>query len=171
MRLTAIPLTGFLALAACAAPDPWAGTSPLRADPAGLLAAVDLPPGLVIAQDGARLAMEGTRTDTGDRVSEMFLMEPVLVADRTAYRVAEADLDRVRQLQAQLDAWETDAPDATEGSIRVSIAACRAGAGPSEDARVTVWLRTDADAPLAPVARNVSVSDGLEVLPPGEACP
>jgi hypothetical protein len=161
MRLSII--SALLALAACAATDPWQGISPLDTDPDGLRAAIDLPPGLAVPENGVTLRMEARRDELDAELSGVFALIPGTEAERDIFRVADADLPAVRALQARIREWETTAPDETSGSYAISVAACPIGDGPGADAVMTVWITPGNGAPLTPVAQNVAVESAIGI--------
>jgi hypothetical protein len=150
-----------LAVTACGAADPWAGTSPLDADPAGLRAAVELPDGVAVPDSGAQLRMMASRADLGEAVEGVFALTSASHGTREVFRVADADIAEARRLQAQIRGWEQSAPEATSGTYSVSLAACRIGTGPAPDATISVWMSPVADAPLVPLGQDVPVSEAL----------
>jgi hypothetical protein len=160
MRISVI--SALCALAACGAVDPWAGRSPLETDPAGLRAAVALPEGVDVPAGGARLTIEASRRDLGETLGGEFALVRMSDGTRDVFRVADADVDEARALQARIRSWETTAPDETTGSITVSLAACRVGDGPAEDAVMTVWISPGPGLPLIPLARDMPIGDALD---------
>lgn len=159
MRFSAI-LVG-LCLAGCSTTNPFADVSPLETDPAGLRAAVDLPPGLAVPPGGATLRLQATRADLGEATGGSFPLVATPQGTRDIYRVDEDDLDAVRELQTRIRTWQAIAPDATSGSLSVTMAACREGSGPSDDAVMTVWLSPAVGVPLTPLAVDVPVAEAM----------
>ncbi|MFK7834989.1 MAG: hypothetical protein AB8B60_02105 [Sulfitobacter sp.] len=127
--------------------------SPLEADPAGFAVAMTLPEGVDIAPRSARLMFTVARTDTGEMRDGVFVLERTN-ADQAIYRIAPQDLPALRELQGIARDWRAEDENATNGSISVTLAPCRIGAGPTEDARASVAIRTDEDGPFLPLVRN-----------------
>ncbi|MEM6409857.1 MAG: hypothetical protein AAF700_15770 [Pseudomonadota bacterium] len=158
-------------LTACAAPDPWDTVDPLRADPAGLTLAADLPLGLGVAENGATLTLRATRSDTGDSLAGAYILAQVPAGNLIAFRVAEADLDALRGLQREIAAWESAAPDATTGTFSIGVSTCAIDGGPDPDSVVSIWASAAATAPLRPIAEDVPVSDWMAAQPADASCP
>ncbi len=131
--------------------------SPLEADPADFAVAITLPDGLGITPNSAQLAMEVSRTDTGESRSDVFILER-LQGDPVIYQIAPDDHADLRALQAISLQWQEENDDATSGSIGVTLAPCKIGNGPAADARVSVAIRTAQDGAFLPLIRNGPVS-------------
>jgi hypothetical protein len=122
-----------------------------------------MPDGADIAQNGATFVLSMSRSDTGEERAGTFTLERRESSDgRSRIRIDPADLDAVRSLQATANAWETEDPVASSGSLTVGVIACSVGNGPADDANFSVWIRTVADGPFMPLIRNASVSDVLD---------
>lgn len=137
---------------------------PLSADPAGFTVVMDLPEGLGLT-DNNWLSLTAKRGE--EAVSDTFQ----IVQDGAAWRIDPARVDTLRSLQSTIRSWEAEDPDATSGSLSISVEGCRIGAGPADDATLTIYLRTEPGAPLRPLLRNASIDDilkstGLNALPP-----
>lgn len=174
-----------LALSACGAVDlstvaRLSALSPVEADPAGFAAALALPDGLDLRPGGATLRLGATRADTGQETGSTYVLERTDLdgadgvaapegANLSLYRVAPADLDRLRAQQATIRDWKADFPGTT-GSLTIALDGCREGSGPAEDAVGAVYLRTEPDAPFltlvrpSPLAR-VFDRDDISTLP------
>ncbi len=167
MRFTSIFAT--LALAGCASVNPGnmlalSQLSPLTADPTGIRAAVDLPMGVTIPADGAVLTFAAERSDTGQRDSGEFVLERLETAQGLLlFRLDPKDRADYILLRDKFNDWETDAPKATNGTFSIAVAACKTGSGPEPDATFSVYVATDAEAPLAAVIEDAPISDALEV--------
>lgn len=142
--------------------------SPAEVDPAAIEVAILLPAGLQPQPQTAVLSLAARRTDTGEVAAlDVILAERTIALagvevqpDETvfAYRVAEADVARVRVQQAQINAWEAAAPEATEGSLSVGLGACRVGNGPVRDAAGAVYIRMAEGAPMMPLVRRAPIA-------------
>ncbi len=158
--------------------------SPAEADPAGLSVAVVSPAGLRPVPGSGRLILTARRTDSGVQdEADMILAETAGDAASlgtaegervTYYRLAEADVPRMRALQDKLALWKAEAPDATEGSLSVGMGACAEGRGPAPDAAGSVFVRMQADGgwlPLierAPLASLIGAERLAAIGPCGE---
>jgi len=146
--------------------------SPLTADPAGFVVALDLPDGVAVAPGSAHLILSARQTDTGEAATGQFTLEAgQTAAGQDTLRVAEKDLSSLRALQARINAWEDADPDATQGSLSVTLAGCRVGEGPDPDATLSIALQPDKDAPFLPLVRNAPLSDALKLAETGPLPP
>ena len=159
MRLT---ILAALMLSACTSIVPSTimqlnGLSPTTADPAGFEIAVDLPDGLDIRPGTARLTFAVARSDTGAAQTGTFVLER-REGSVTSFRVAPDDLSALRALQATARAWKAENPNATSGSLGLNVSPCKRGAGPANDARVSVAIRMEQDGAFLPLVRNGPIS-------------
>ncbi len=153
--------------------------SPAEADPAGLSVAVVSTAGLRPVPGSGRLILMARRTDTGVQdVADLILTEMEIDTEAagafgvaegervTRYRLADADVGRMRALQGKLAAWKTEAPDATEGSLSVGVGACAEGGGPVPDAAGSVFVRVRADGGWLPLIEKAPLASliGAETL-------
>lgn len=127
------------------------GLSPLEADPAGFVIKLDLPDGVEVAPGSAQLALLAERSDTGQALADTFVLAETQIEEEKLYRVADQDLAELRDLQARINAWETENADATTGSLSVSLTGCAVMAGPADDATVSVALRLEENQPFLPL--------------------
>lgn len=161
-------LTATLAVAGCTSLVPGtlrdlAGTSPLTVDPQEISAAIELPMGVAIADGGANLFLGAKRSDTGQEIGRNFL----LIADsetdngRVIFAIAPADIPEVQKLQTEISEWKSAAPDATEGTLSVSITACRVGDGPQPNATVSVYISMDNEGSFRPLVQAAPIASVL----------
>ncbi|SFR31727.1 hypothetical protein SAMN04488005_0158 [Yoonia tamlensis] len=158
MRLSLLPI---LALCACSSIVPstvarLSTLSPTTADPAGFAVLMTLPDGLGVQRGSARLIFSARRTDTGETLQEDVILERD--AGAQLFRIAAADYARLRAAQATARLWETQNKDATQGALSVHVAACKIGAGPDPDARVSVAIQTTQGGEFQPLVRNGPLS-------------
>ena len=162
-----------LALCGCAYVNPqgvaqMSAFSPLTTDPAELRAVVSLPMGVEIPPNGAVLTFAATRTDTGDVVKAMFdLMQLQTAQGDVIVQMATDDADAYRAVQRKIAQWEDAAPDETRGSFSISVAACRVGDGPAEDATFSVALATTEDGRFIPLVEDAPIKDALALAEGG----
>lgn len=182
LRTSAASLAASLALSACAAIVPstaarLAALDPLTADPASIELMVVLPPGLAISPGSARLELSAVRG--GERRDGSFRLQDRPVAQVSGlpqgasarrFAIAEADVPRMRALQAEIATWK-QAGDA-KGALGVGIAGCAVQGGPAADARGSVMIRVTADGPFLPLIDNGRLADllGTEVLAEIKPC-
>lgn len=158
------PLPLLLMLAACGDVPPLtvarlATLSPIEVDPTAISVGLDLPPGVAVEGDAARLLLGAVRDDTGARTSAT----AALVADEAGrWRVAPGDVAALRAVQATIRDWKAEAPDATEGTLAVTLEGCRLGDGPGQDAVVSVDLATAPGARPLPLLRGAPLEAVLE---------
>lgn len=129
--------------------------SPLDADPAVLAIRLDLPAGINVPQGSAEIAFFSNREDTGEAIEESFVLE---VQNGSTYRIAQADLERLRAAQATIKTWEAEAPEANTGGISVGVGACIIGDGPAPDARASVRVQLDDSGTFFPLISNAPLS-------------
>ncbi|MFN4192710.1 MAG: hypothetical protein ACK4FR_07190 [Tabrizicola sp.] len=167
---------GVLALSACSAVVPstaarLAALDPLTADPAALELVVILPPGLEVNPGSARLALSATRGAEHRAGSFRLADRPVasglpLPTGATArgFAVAEADVEAMRALQADIAGWQRSG--AARGQFGLGIDGCAVGVGPVADARASVLIRVAKDGPFLPLVAEGRLSEllGPEVL-------
>ncbi|PWL35675.1 hypothetical protein [Marivita sp. XM-24bin2] len=166
MRLTSI--LAALSLVGCGSVNPGnmlalSQLSPLTADPSGIRAGIDLPVGVTIPPDGAVLTFAATRSDTGQADMGVFELERLETAQgMLLFRLAPEDRAEYIRLRDMFDAWETEAPRATNGTFSIAVAACKTGSGPDSEATFSVYVATAADAPLAVVVEDAPIGEALE---------
>ena len=156
-------LAGLVGLSACSglvgSTAAILGTvDPLTADPAAVAVRVDLPEGIALLEDGARLALAARRDDTGQAFSEVFVLRQDGDGTRTL-AVDGTDYARLRQAQATARAWKAEDDDATRGSLSLTLDPCRTVASPAPDARFSAAIRLDRDGPFLPLLRNARLGD------------
>jgi hypothetical protein len=165
-------LLSLLLVSACSSLVPsttaqLAQLSPLEADPAAIALAIQLPPGLVVPEGGAKMVVEATRKATGEtrRGDYVLASEPgdpaQFAADPgdsvTFYRLAPDDIAPMRDLQTIVADWKTADPDGTAGSFSMGLAGCAVGQGPEPDAKGSVYIRTVANGAYLPLIQNASI--------------
>lgn len=142
--------------------------SPLTADPAALTVAIVLPPGIKVQPGTAILSLHATRADTGAvRGLDLTLTETAVAAEVPVpagatgrlYRIATADVPRMRALQAELAQWQAGGNRAT-GTLQLGIGGCATGTGPAPDATGSAYLRIDDRGPFLPLFQDAPL-DGL----------
>ena len=178
-RLAAL---SFLLLSACAALVPstaarLATMDPLAADPAAIEVVVVLPEGLAVTPGSARLELSADRGPQhrsgsfrlADRSAPSGLDLPQGATAR-GFAVAEADLDRMRTLQAEIGRWKR--AGGAKGSLGLGIGGCAVGDGPAPDATGSVLIRLDRDGAYLPLISGGKLDQllGAEVLAAIKPC-
>lgn len=166
--MTRLALLALLALAACSSLDPVTMTrlsrlDPLTADPSDVVARLALPPGLEVPPGGATLALAARRRDTGETLDAHF----ALIRRGDTWRLARADADRLRELQAGIRDWTSAAPDASEGSLSLRLTGCAIGTGPAPTAPVSADLSLDGGTSFAPLVRGLTAGEIAAMADPG----
>ncbi|MFN3576298.1 MAG: hypothetical protein ACK4TJ_04875 [Tabrizicola sp.] len=84
--------------------------------------------------------------------------------------LGKADIARMRAVQAEIAAWKQE--DKARGWLGVAIGGCAIGAGPAPDARGSVLIRPERDAPFLPLIADGRLSDllGPETLAAIKPC-
>ena len=164
-------LAAALALGACSAIVPstaarLASLDPLTADPAGIGLVVVLPPGLAITPGSATLelqALRGTEALKGSfQLTDRALPGAQGVpkgATARGFAIAEADVPRMRALQARIADWKREG--AAKGSLGIGIGGCAVGDGPAPDAVGSVLIRMSSEDPYLPLIRDGSLAELL----------
>ncbi len=130
------------------------GVSPTTADPADFAVDLSLPPGLDVQPGTAALTFAVSRSDTNQAVTEHFALEQ----EGSVFRVTEADLQKLRDLQATARQWEAENDAATQGSLSVTLIPCKQGDGPADDARVDIGMQIKEGGNFLPLVRNGPLS-------------
>lgn len=175
-------LIASLALAACTSIVPstaarLAAMDPLTADPAAIELMVILPPGLAIIPGSAKLELSadrGTEHKAGSfSLAEHAAVPGVAVPEggmARAFAIAEADVPRMRALQAEIAAWKREG--AAKGSLGMGLGGCAVNGGPAADATGSVLIRVREDGPFLPLIADGKLADllGPEVLAAIKPC-
>lgn len=160
-------ITILLLLSACGTLNPvtlyqLSQVSPLEADPADFTVAIDVSKGVAIAPGSARLVLTVKRAE--DAREGQFILQRIAAPGSglpkptgafALFRVAQADLTRMRLLQATALGWETEDPDGTSGSLSALLTACSNAPGPAPDAVTSVFLRVAPEGAFLPLAKQV----------------
>lgn len=165
-RLT--PALAVLALSACSWIEPamlsrLRALDPITANPSDIVARVNLPDGLDVAPNGAVIEFTARRSDSSEIVSGWYPLE----RSGELWRISSSDVARIRDIQAQLQMWENEAPAATEGKFRVHVEGCTVGAGPDPSAPVRVDLSLDGGTRFQPFIRNITAGEVARVTGDG----
>ena len=140
-----------LALTGCSALVPstaarLATVDPLTADPAALHLVVILPPGLAVSPGSAKLDLSADRGEEhlggSFALADRPLPPGVAVpqgATARAFAIADADVARMRALQAEIAGWKSEGP--AKGSLGLGIGGCAIGEGPASDATGSVLIK------------------------------
>ena len=171
-----------LALAACSAIVPstaarLASFDPLTADPAAIELVVVLPPGLAVSPGSARLELSADRGSEhrsgsfqlADRAVAPGIEAPAGATMR-GFAIAEADIARMRALQAEIAGWK--ATGAAKGALGLGIGGCAIGDGPAPDTVGSVLIRVRKDGPYLPLIESGKLADllGAKVLAAIQPC-
>ena len=145
---------------------------PLSADPGGFVLFLSLPPGIVLRESSGVMTLTAERADTGARIDGSYRLEAVSMGAEgaLAFRVAPADLDRLRADQATAAAWEAEVPELSSGSLSIRAAGCLTGAPVPDDARVSARLQIAEGGPALPLLRAAPLRALLgQEMPQGPA--
>ncbi|WP_204411647.1 hypothetical protein [Actibacterium sp. 188UL27-1] len=147
--------------------------SPLTVDPAGLEVALDIPDGLDLSAGSEVLRLSAVQKLTGEHASAQFVLQrrdqiagaPPADGRMAFYRIAPADRARMRALQARIRQMEMQDEADLDGSLGIAIEGCIRGAGPTDGARGSIWLRVEPDGQFLPLIRRGRVSTLFEDEP------
>lgn len=165
--MRALPLA-LLLLAGCGSVVPTtlarlSALSPLEADPADIAVSLQLPAGLGVKPGSAKISVQAERSDTNESFSEGFVLARSTGSDgSTVYQVAASDHARFKALQDKAQSWEAENSKATSGSLSVGLEGCTIGPGPSDDATLSVSIRTEADGTFLPLIRDAALDKVLD---------
>lgn len=166
--MSRLPSLAPLLLAGCASVNPITAAklsmlSPLTTDPGQIQLALDLPPGVGIQPDSAKLTLSAERSDTGASQSQSATLQAQPQDDGLIiYAISPADQPALRARQQAIRDWKDQAPDAVRGSLSVTVTGCKLGAGPAPDARVDVLVRLANDADFRPLISDKPLSQILD---------
>lgn len=143
-----------------------AALDPLQADPGAIEIALGTPAGLAVQKGGARMTVDVSRSDQTRKWSQTYVLQarpgaaPGVTVDPgsvvTVYRLAPADVARLRALQAEAASWKTETPPPKgSASIGLGVDACKTGAGPDPDARSSAYIRLEENGAFLPLIRPV----------------
>lgn len=126
--------------------------SPLTADPAAVALRLELPDGLGVTPDSARIIL--ALTDQGVTRQEEFILN-----ERAGvFSVAADDIAPMRQFQQDSLAAKETRPDDVKGSLSLTLGPCRIGNGPTPNAPVSAGLRMEPDGDFLPLINNGPIS-------------
>ncbi len=163
------PLIALLFAAGCSNVVPSAvarlyALSPMEADPSDIAVALDLPDGIGVRPQSAKLTLTATRTDTDQTSAGTYIFSASPGSDgSTVYAVADSDFERLRAQQSLIRGWKEVADDATSGSLSVGLEGCAIGAGPTPDAVISINMRTAQDGAFFPLIRNAPITEVLDL--------
>lgn len=127
---------------------------PLTTDPSLIAAKVSLPDGLGVRRDSAVLSVTVQREDTGEALSERYVLE----RDGEIWRLSDADAEAFRQMQRIIGEWKRAGGDGTKGALSVSVGGCASKPAPDVSGSVSVWLSMDGGTSFLPFLRDVQAS-------------
>ena len=133
--------------------------NPLLAEPEELEAGFLLTPGLALPDGGAELVATATRADTGDALTERFVLSQTTEDALTGLMIAEEDHARFASVQARILSWEEEAPNSTTGSVTISARLCETLPGAAQDARLSVWMSEGPGLPMIPMVENLPIAE------------
>jgi len=132
--------------------------NPLDVAPDQMAAGIALPPGLALAPRGASIVVLAERADTGDTLDQRFVLLDGDEGRLQRLSIAAEDHARYEEMQATIREWKQEAPDATQGSMTVTVTLCALENSRQRGATVSVWLEAGPDIPFQPVLEDVPVS-------------
>ncbi len=171
MTPTRLAVLALLTLTSCSALVPstaarLAAVDPLTADPAALQLVVILPPGLAVSPGSAKLDLSADRGAEHRSGSFALADQPVppgIVVPQGAtargFAIADADVGRMRALQAEIAAWKREG--AAKGALGLGIGGCAIGEGPAPDATGSVLIKVRDEGPFLPLIASGKLADLL----------
>lgn len=160
-----------------------ASLSPLETDPGDIQVALGLPEQAGIVPGSAKLILTATRSDTGEISEGTYTLDTFDTAADPALanlnapggviglRITPQDQVALRAQQATVRLWEAEAPDATQGSLGITLGPCQTGPNPGQAA--SIWVRTGPQAPFRTLVRRGPLENYVETdtLPPCTSAP
>jgi hypothetical protein len=134
----------------------------LEADPADIAVALVLPEGAAIVPGSAILTLSATRAVADRQTTQNYMLADAKGSDGSdIYAISQSDLDAFRTQQSMIAQWKAEEPDGTKGSLSVQLAGCKLGDGPSEDATLSINIRTERDGGFFPLVRDAPLAEAL----------
>jgi len=160
--IAAVLLLSLATLASCTSFNPitlarLAMLDPLEVDPGNIAVSLDLPEGLGVLPGGAALEVGVSNTVSGEAQSSQFTLAQNGTDRGNVFRIAEADLQRMRAFQTRARDWKARYGEDAEGSLSLGLEICRAGAGPARDATLSAQISLDGGGSFLPLMRPTSV--------------
>ena len=128
--------------------------NPMEADPGVIAVELVLPDGIDVVDGSAAMTISATFAETEEEVSRF-----ALARSGDVWRIASADQEALRDLQARVRAQRQADPDAVSGSLSVGFEPCVQAPGPAEDARVSINIQLDADGGFLPLINGARISE------------
>ncbi len=149
-----------IGLAGCVTLNPvtmvrLATMNPLDADPGAIAVQLALPEGVGTVDGSAALTIQMAFAD-GEEVSERFELEDL---PEGVWRVARADREALRALQARAVVAEEADRDGTNGSFSVGFQPCAMGYGPGVGARFSIAIQLEIGGRFLPLVNGARISD------------
>jgi hypothetical protein len=165
-----VSVSVFLSLSACASVNPAAlaklvALDPLTADPAAISVAARLPESLKLRDGDLVMKIEIDGTESGIRLKEEFKLDIDDAPSNGAgtivpgpgevlqtARVTQADIERLKQVQAKGREHKAKSTKKDEGSLSILITGgCKSADIPTGALPVSIYLKTDAEVGYYPV--------------------
>lgn len=150
---------------------------PLRADPAALAVAVQLPAGMKVRPGAAVITIAASRG--AERLAEALTLAPRSAAgvavpeggSVAAFGLGPAEVAQMRAIQAQVGQWK--AGGAAETSFGIGLEGCKLGDGPAPDAEGAILIRLEETGAFVPLIQPTQVAAlvgeaALAAMPPCE---
>lgn len=156
----------FLA-AGCAFVDPVTATmlrrvDPMTVHPENYVLTLNMPKGLSIAEDSARLVVT-VYAETGDLIEE-FTLRRDQSGSASHLSIDPADYARFTQLQEAARARKAENPNGRNGALGLNMRPCLIGEGPEPDARLSVDISLSKDAEPLPLLPSIPVKTYLKQI-------
>jgi hypothetical protein len=148
--LLAVPACGYVSTSTLAHLN---AISPLEADPADIAVALTLPDGIDLAEEGAVLSLEASRSDTGETLRYAAKLAEESRGETVVLRIPEADQAAFRDTQSTVQAWKAETPSEGSGSLSVNATFCalEPAAEIDPDAKVSIAIQTEAGGAFLPL--------------------
>lgn len=135
---------------------------PLSVHPADYALVLTLPEGLDIAPGSGRLLVAVSTDET--TLQDEFVLARDVSGDSATLFVAKADHARVLAFQKQAKALKLEDPKNASGSLGFHLLPCLQGAGPADDATLSVAIRLGENSAPQPLLTGVPVQKYLKQI-------
>lgn len=140
-----------------------ATNSPLNADPAHYLVAVTLSDGIGIQKNSAVLTFQYEDTLSGEADKGEFILNETRNSGVIQYKIAQQDLDEIRDLRRRARLAEERSPKTSSGSVGFTLSGCITGDEIPLDATFSTAISYAEDGNLLPLLKNTPITAILDI--------
>ena len=138
---------------------------PFTADPNDMAVALELPAGLALRPATTEMTFKAVHSPSGETVQRDYILDEQRTTDGAViYTLSNTDIEDLNAMKESLLPWKETSDGNSTLFMGVTSKACRVpdvDVGP--DPRVNVALRLEADGPLRPFLRDVTLLEYYEI--------